>query len=202
MLREPPVFQSVPISLNSYLCSLHPSIRYFYTLMRFHLSLVFSSLKNLGCLTWNAPVPQSSWLLADLPAVALSLSCHGEPRAGCGAPAVGSHVPHILFWQLPSSCMAPAGTDCCMGVSPQSRPWHCSCWTASGSWQPVFQVLWMEAQPSGASATSASCCLQTQILIWKPLGLPVLVCTEPDKQRPQLWLGPLCAKLTELMMSS
>lgn len=55
--REPPVFQSVLMPLSLYLSSLHPSFRYFYTLMGFHLSLVFSTLNNLGCLMWNTPVP-------------------------------------------------------------------------------------------------------------------------------------------------
>lgn len=63
----------VLIALSSYLSSLHPSFRYFYALMGFHLSLVFSSLNNLGCLMCNAPVPQPPWPLAALPAVALSL---------------------------------------------------------------------------------------------------------------------------------
>lgn len=156
--REPPVFQSVPISLTSYLCSFHPSFRYFCTL-GFHLSPVFSSLKNLGCLMWNAPVPQFSWPLAELPAVA-------------------------LYWLLYGV------------VSPQCRACHFSCGTTWVSWQPIFELLWMEAQPSGASATSASVCVVCRLA---SLFESLLVCT--DKQRPQLWLGPLCAKLPELIMS-
>lgn len=144
-------------------------------------------------------VPQSSWPLAELSAVALSLSCRGEPRSGCGAPGVGCHMlsieeesldgstapnarqhgvgplgcqgrvpglcsaqrpagPHILFWKLSSSCMAPSKYWLLHGA------WHFSCWTAQGSWQPIFQVPWMEAQPSGASASSAGFCVVCRLV--------------------------------------
>lgn len=209
--------------------------------MGFHLSFVFSSLNDLGCLIWNAPVSPSIFraLCWTFCSSSVSLSCSGEPRTGCGAPGVGSHLRSIeeesldgstppnarqhgtgalgckgmflacvqlsVQQDLPSfseSCLLAAWpqhvlTAACgsvssgagLGISPELPKVPDSPFSRSSGWC-IGQFCWF------------SCCLQTCVLIWKPLGLPVLVCTEPDKQGPQFCLGPLCAKSSGIIMSS
>lgn len=196
---------SICISLSSYL-SLHPLFRYFYTLMGFHLSLVFSSLNDLDCLI--TPVPQSSWPLAELCAVALCLSLAVESpeldvvlqvwahtcwveRKGhwmvalllmedsmAGALLAARACSWLVFSSVSSrnshpllkaafQLQGPHMYWCCMGwCLLRCRAWHFSCWIAWGSWQPIFQVLWVEAQPSGVLPASAGFCVVCRLVFY------------------------------------